>query len=219
MLTVHSFTAQFLVLADQEPPTPIHSHIKHTITRTNWLSLLLTLTLSICLLMTVGLSSTLWCSLFLWVCLPKWSVCVSQSECVKLVQNVNARACEVCLKRLWIRETNTHCLHVLFVYVDVWVSVLLCFFLHLHLQCFRVWWKINCWWESNGVVDASFFLFPEGKVLLSRGVTLIVSLACHFPLFHTLLLQFPFSNSHFPLGIYSTFLLDGLQNPLRKSLK
>lgn len=106
--------------------TKIHRHMKHTITRTNWLSLLLTLTLSICLPMTVGLSSTLWCSLFLWVCLPKWSVRLSPS--VSAGTNVNAR--NVCLsvsKRLWI-WVWTHCLHVLFVHVDVWVSVVLCFF-------------------------------------------------------------------------------------------
>lgn len=96
-----SFTAHFLVLADQELTKKIHGHIKHTIPHTNWLSLLLTLTLSICLPMTVGLSSTLWCSLFLWVRLPKME-CPSQSERVKLMQG---RMWSVS-KRLWIYEST-----------------------------------------------------------------------------------------------------------------
>lgn len=58
-------------------------------------------------------------------------VCVSQSECVSWYKMLMQGACEVCLsvskKAL---NQHTHCLHVLSVYVDVWVwvSVVLCFF-------------------------------------------------------------------------------------------
>lgn len=139
-------------------------HIKHITTHTKWLSLLLTLTLSICLPMTV---SQLCDALYLWVCLPKWSVCLGLS--VSEETKAKARVMRVFLRAL-TTCINTHCLHVPSVCVDVWVFMaFVFFFLHLHLQCFCVSEcderSMVCWWQSNSLVDASFFLSPKGKVL------------------------------------------------------
>ena len=59
---------------------------------------------------------------------------------------------DVCLSvsKRGFEYVNQHCLHVLFVSVDVGVSVVFMFFLHLHRQCFRV--MKNKWTFDDGLM-------------------------------------------------------------------
>ena len=144
---LHSFPAQFPALTHGDPLT--WNTTSHTHTLTHWLSLLLTLTLSICLPMTVGLSSTLWCSLSLCeyvfqtgVCV--WRVCVSVRLC-QLVQMLTWGPGVLYISVFLQGFEHTHCLHVPFVRVHVWVGGFM-FFQHFHLQC-------SCVSECDGEIN------------------------------------------------------------------
>lgn len=114
-----------------------HLHTKSTVTPTNWLSLLLSLTLSICLPMTVGLSSN-----FVMLS-PSFKMgCVSQSDCVgwfKCLMQGPVRGLSQCfLKKLWMCEL-THTLLACALCLRQSLSICgFMFFLHLHLHCFCV---------------------------------------------------------------------------------